>query len=122
MEKKNVNKMTKIADSIEFVDPLAVAIPDFEEVRKVCEEKLEAIYGKLPWEGKYNYNAGNNKTWLEIMEYANVPQWYIDSLCKAYYLTPRAHVAYDTKLALTMAWFKVHYLEAFYRAVAREEM
>lgn len=49
-----VTNPNKIADSIEFVDPLAVKISDFvipgdfEGIRKTCEEKLETIYGKHP--------------------------------------------------------------------------
>jgi DNA polymerase-3 subunit alpha (Gram-positive type) len=77
----------------------------------------DARKGKLPWEGKCNWNARKNKQWLEIMANANVPQWYVDSLCKIHYLTTRAHVAHYTKLAVTMAWFKVHYPEEFCNAV-----
>ena len=81
-----------------------------EHAFKIMED---ARKGTLPWEGKSNWNARKNKQWLEIMENANVPQWYIDSLCKVYYLTTRAHVAHYTKLAVTMAWFKTYYPEAF---------
>jgi DNA polymerase-3 subunit alpha (Gram-positive type) len=49
-----VTNPNKIADSIEFVDPLAVEIPDFvlpeafEEVAQACEENLKALYGERP--------------------------------------------------------------------------
>ena len=79
----------------------------------------DARKGKLPWEGKHYCNTKKNEEWLETMQSANVPQWYIDSLCKVYYLPPRSHVAHYTKLAVTMAWFKVYYPEAFYNTVLK---
>ena len=49
-----VENPNKLADSIEFVDPLAVEIPefilpgDYEEICNACERQLEALYGKDP--------------------------------------------------------------------------
>lgn len=49
-----VENPNKLADSIEFVDPTAVEIPnfilpgDYDEVRSECEKQLEVIYGKIP--------------------------------------------------------------------------
>ena len=49
-----VENPNKLADSIEFVDPTAVEIPDFglpgdyEEIRSECEKQLEVIYDENP--------------------------------------------------------------------------
>ena len=67
--------------------------------------------------GRFLANAEKAERWLKLLCDSNVPLWYIDSLSKIRYLTTRAHVAHYTKLAVTMAWFKVHYPEEFCNAV-----
>ncbi len=53
---------------------------------------------------------------VEIMKQAGVEDWFIESCRKIKYLFPKAHAVAYVTMAFRIAWFKVHYPEAFYAA------
>ena len=51
-----------------------------------------------------------------IMKKHNIPEWYIKSCEKICYMFPKAHATAYTINAFKIAWYKVHFPEAFYKA------
>ena len=49
----------------------------------------------------------------EIMRAAGIPEWYVDSCRRIRYLFPKAHAAAYVISQVRLAWYKLHYPEAF---------
>ena len=51
---------------------------------------------------------------VEEFKAHNIPDWYMESLCKIRYMFPKAHSVEYVKMALTLAWYKIYYPTEFY--------
>ena len=84
-------------------------------IEKGMEPKMAFKIMEAVRKGKVK-KGGFQEGWVEKMEELGVPQWYIDSLAKIAYLFPKAHAVAYVMMAFRIAYFKVHYPQAFYSA------
>lgn len=78
----------------------------------------KAERGRSLWANIRDRYAVLNEQWAEyrkILEEHNIPEWYIHSAEKIRYMFPKAHAIAYTMNAFKIAWYKVHYPEAFYK-------
>ena len=71
------------------------------------------------WTHNQNRYREMNIKWKEyktLLKKHNIPEWYIESAEKIKYMFPKAHAIGCTMNAFRIAWFKVHYPKAFYKA------
>lgn len=80
------------------------------------------IYKNLPHKQAFKIMEGVRKGKgvkeedAETMRAHGVPEWYIESCRKIKYMFPKAHATAYVMMAFRIAWFKVHYPDAFYTA------
>lgn len=78
----------------------------------------KASKGRSLWKHFRDRYKDYNDKWNEyknIMKERNIPEWYIDSAQKIDYMFPKSHAISYTMNAFKIAWYKVHYPEAFYK-------
>ncbi|MBR5490462.1 MAG: PolC-type DNA polymerase III [Oscillospiraceae bacterium] len=84
-------------------------------IEKGMEPKMAFKIMEAVRKGKVK-KGGFSEGWREKMEELGVPEWYIESLAKIAYLFPKAHAVAYVMMAFRIAYFKVHYPQAFYAA------
>ena len=84
-------------------------------IEKGMEPKMAFKIMEAVRKGKVK-KGGFSEGWREKMEELGVPEWYIESLAKIAYLFPKAHAVAYVMMAFRIAYFKVHYPQAFYSA------
>lgn len=78
----------------------------------------KASKGRSLWQHIRDRYIKYNDQWnayKDIMKEHNVPKWYIESAEKISYMFPKSHAISYTINAFKIAWYKVHYPEAFYK-------
>lgn len=81
-------------------------------------KKGNASKGRSLWQHVRDKYKDYNDKWNEykkIMQEHNIPDWYINSAEKILYMFPKSHAIGYTTNAFKIAWYKVHYPEAFYK-------
>ncbi|MBS6063424.1 MAG: PolC-type DNA polymerase III [Peptostreptococcaceae bacterium] len=63
---------------------------------------------------KVRKGKGLSEDHEKAMRENSVPDWYIDSCKKIQYMFPKAHAVAYVMLSIRIAYYKVHYKEAFY--------
>ena len=79
----------------------------------------KASFGRALWKHHRDRFKQFNDRWDEfkkILQEHNIPEWYIEDAEKIDYMFPKSHAIGYTMYAFKMAWYKVHYPEAFYKA------
>ena len=81
--------------------------------------KGKASKGRDLWKHNRDRYKELNDKWDEykkILQEHNIPDWYIQDAEKIKYMFPKSHAIGYTINAFKIAWYKVHYPKAFYKA------
>lgn len=81
--------------------------------------ELAVIAMKNTRMGKYHQDTVSKQEMFEYLRQVGIPEWYLESMEKIWYLCPKAHAAHYTKLAVSLAWFKHYYPKEFYQVLLR---
>ncbi len=79
--------------------------------KDIAFEIMETVRKGLWASGKLS--VADKKYFTDEMMKNDVPQWYIESLSKIYYIFPKAHGVACVMNAVRCAWFKIYYPNEF---------
>ena len=80
--------------------------------RRRANQIMEAVRKGEVWQRR----VSEWPHWMEELRAHSVPEWYIGALEKISYLCPKARAVGDMEIIFRLAWFKMHYPEAFLAA------
>lgn len=77
---------------------------------KIAQSVRKGLFAK----NKIDKESSDNL--MNILNNSNAPDWYIHSIIKAFYMFPKARSVEFVRIAVMLAWFKIHYPTEFYAA------
>lgn len=108
---KNICKITEIAAS---PDDIFNTLSSYGIDSHAAFEISEAVCnGKI---AKEEIEESKKQLLSEFLKIHGVPQWYSESLFKIRYMENKSFAVGNTKIALALAWYKIHYPAEFYAA------
>lgn len=85
-------------------------------MRDGLERNAAYIIADCVSDGTLCHDNAETFGFIAHMRNKNVPEWYVQSLCKVRYLSSKAHSVACVMNAVRMAWYKAYYPKQFNNA------